>query len=261
MIRTESRSLLFEALVAAACLVVLTVLCWIIFTSTVYQAKWGIIWANRLLFLKGFGLTMFASLMGLLLAMIFAVLLVGGQKVGSEVLKRVCQGYIELIRGTPLLVQIVVAYFVIASPFGLDKILPPFVSEPLLVGTIALAGFSAAYLAEILRGGIGSIADSQLEAATAVGFTNAQTYRYVIVPQAVRRTLPGVAGEFANLIKNSSLLSVIGVGEIFKQSQDVNALHYVSFESYVPLAIGYLLLTIPIALVSRELEKRYAFQS
>lgn len=253
MIRTESRSLLFEALVAAASLVLLVILCWLIFTSAVYQAKWPIVWDYRQLILKGFGLTMVASVCGLILAMLFAVILVTGQKVGSAVLTRICQGYIELIRGTPLLVQIVVAYFVIAPPFGLN--------EPLPVGIIALAGFSAAYLAEIMRGGIGSIADSQLEAATAVGFTNVQTYRYVIVPQAVRRTLPAVAGEFANLIKNSSLLSVIGVGEIFKQTQDVNAINYVSFESYVPLAIGYLLLTIPIALVSRELEKRYAFQS
>jgi len=247
------RKLATEIAIAAAILALLTGVIYLAFTSAVYKAKWDVVWDYRIALTKGFGITILVSVLALLLSVILAVLLVVGQKAGSVVLRQACKTYIELIRGTPLLVQIYVAYFMIAPGFGLDR--------PLPVGIIALAAFSAAYLAEIMRGGLESIADSQLEASTAVGFTTGQTYRYIIVPQAVRRILPGVAGEFANLIKNSCLLSYIGVSEVFKQAADLNANNYVSFEAYVPLAVAYLLLTIPIALVSRTMESRYAFKS
>ncbi len=247
------RKLAHEIAVATVILAAIAGLSYLVLTSTVYKAKWDVVWDYRVAILGGFWVTIVVSFLALLLSVVLAVLLVAGQKAGSVVLKRACQAYIELIRGTPLLVQIYVAYFVIAPPFGLNW--------PMPVGIIALAAFSAAYLAEIMRGGLESIADSQLEAATAVGFTTGQTYRYVIVPQAVRRILPAVAGEFANLIKNSCLLSYIGVSDIFKQAVDVNANNYISFEAFVPLALAYLILTVPIALASRAMEQRFAFKS
>ena len=102
---------------------------------------------------------------------------------------------------------------------------------------------------------------SQFDSAKAIGLTRAQTYRYVLFPQVVRQTLPPLAGQFASLVKDSSLLSVIAVSEFTLNAQEVNAYTYSTLESYLPLACGYLLLTLPIFLVSRRLEQVYRYET
>ncbi len=251
MTLSVSRKLSWEVAIAALLFLSVAILSYVVFTAVAY--RWDVLWQYRQLLISGFGITVGVSIAALLLAMLLAIVLFAGQETGSIVLRRACQGYIELVRGTPLLVQVVVLYFFIAPAFQVEN--------RIFVGIVALACFSSAYLAEIIRGGIESIANSQLEAAKAVGFTQVQTYRHVIVPQAVQRTLPAIAGEYANLIKNSALLSAIGVPELFKQGKDTNAINLLTIEGYVPLVIGYLLLTIPIALVSRRLERTFAYQS
>lgn len=124
-----------------------------------------------------------------------------------------------------------------------------------------LATFAAAYLSEIFRAGIESIPKSQLESARAVGFTSGQMYRYIVVPQAMRRVLPATAGQFANLIKDSSLLFVISVQELTMQSRETNAATYATFESYIPMALGYLVLTLPISFWTRHLEERFRYET
>jgi polar amino acid transport system permease protein len=109
--------------------------------------------------------------------------------------------YIELIRGTPLLVQILIFFYVVAESFH--------VGNRYLVGVLTLSIFAGAYISEIIRAGIESVGKSQIDSARAVGFTRAQTYRYVIFPQAFRQSMPPLAGQFASLIKDSSLLSII----------------------------------------------------
>ena len=161
--------------------------------------------------------------------------------------------YVELIRGTPLLVQILIFFYVVAEAFG--------VSNRYFVGVLTLSVFSGAYISEIFRAGIESIGKSQLEAARAVGFTPVQTYRYVIFPQALRQTLPPLAGQFASLIKDSSLLSIIAVKELTLNAQEVSAYTYSTMESYLPLAVGYLLLTLPISLWTRWLENRTRYET
>ena len=158
---------------------------------------------------------------------------------------------VEAVRGTPLLVQILILFYVVANAFGFDN--------RYAVGVLALSLFSGAYLAEMVRAGIESVRDSQLESARAIGLSRAQTYRYVILPQVVRQLLPPLAGQFASIIKDSSLLSIIAVSEFTLNAQEVNAFTYSTLESYLPLAAGYLLLTLPISLMSRALEKRYHY--
>ena len=109
--------------------------------------------------------------------------------------------------------------------------------------------------------GIESIGQSQLDAAKAIGLTRAQTYRYVVFPQVLRLTLPPLAGQFVSLIKDSSLLSIIAVNEFTQAARDVNSVTYSSLESYLPLAIGYLILTLPISLWTRTLEKKVRFEA
>jgi polar amino acid transport system permease protein len=161
--------------------------------------------------------------------------------------------YVELIRGTPLLVQILIFFYVIADAFGLGN--------RYLAGTLTLAIFAGAYISEIIRAGIESVGASQHDSAKAIGLTRAQTYRYVLFPQVVRQTLPPLAGQFASLVKDSSLLSIIAVSEFTLNAQEVNAYTYSTLESYLPLACGYLLLTLPISLLSRRLEQVYRYET
>ena len=140
-----------------------------------------------------------------------------------------------------------------ANAFGVDN--------RFVVGVLTLSLFSGAYISEIIRAGIESVGASQLESARAIGLTRAQTYRYVIFPQALRQTLPPLAGQFVSLIKDSSLLYIIGLSEFTWNAREVNSFTYSTLESYLPLAIGYLILTLPISLWTRSLERRSKYET
>jgi polar amino acid transport system permease protein len=158
--------------------------------------------------------------------------------------------YVESIRGTPLLVQLYIAYFCVFPALG--------VSDPMLVGTIALAAFSGAYTAEIFRAGIASIDRGQIEAATTLGLSRRQTLVHVLAPQAFRRVLPPLAGQLVSLVKDSSLLSVISVTELTKIAELRAATSLKVFESYLPLALLYLAVTFPLSRFAAWLERRLA---
>ena len=149
--------------------------------------------------------------------------------------------------------MILFLYYVVANGIGLQ--------DRLVAGILILSLFGGAYLAELIRAGIESIPASQLESARAIGFTSWQTYRIVIVPQALRQILPPLTGQFASLIKDSSLLSIIAIGEFTLAAQQVNSATYRTLESYLPLALGYLALTLPISLLSKFLEQRLRYES
>ena len=130
-----------------------------------------------------------------------------------------------------------------------------------MVGVLILSFFSGAYISEIIRAGIESVGQSQLETAKAIGLTRAQTDRYVVFPQALRLALPPLAGQFVSLIKDSSLLSIIAVNEFTQAARDVNSITYSTLECYLPLAAGYLILTLPISFWTRSLEKKVRFET
>jgi len=161
--------------------------------------------------------------------------------------------YVEVIRGTPLLVQILIFFYVVAHSFGIEN--------RYFVGVMTLSVFSGAYISEVIRAGIEGIGKSQLDSARAIGLTTAQTYGYVIFPQAIRQILPPLAGQFASLIKDSSLLSIIGISDLTLNAQDIASYSYANFETYLPLAAGYLLLTLPISLWTQSLERRNRFET
>jgi polar amino acid transport system permease protein len=161
--------------------------------------------------------------------------------------------YVELIRGTPLLVQILLFFYVLANAAHVDN--------RTVAGIVILGVFSGAYISEIVRAGIESIPRSQLDASRAIGFTPTQTYRFVVFPQALRRMLPPLAGQFISLIKDSSLLSVISISELTLNAEEVNSFTYGGLECYIPLAIGYLILTLPLSAATRWLERRFEYAS
>lgn len=200
----------------------------------------------------GWCITLLISILALFLSTLIGVLLTAGQLCGYALPKWLSRIFVEYIRGTPLLTQILIGYYLVANSLGWDSRFG--------VGLVILSCFAGAYLSEIFRGGIQSIPRSQWQSARSIGLTGAQTYQFVIIPQAVRRVLPASAGQFANLVKDSSLLFVISVHEFTMQAREANANTYATFEAYLPLVVGYLLLTLPISLYSRYLETRYHYE-
>jgi polar amino acid transport system permease protein len=232
---------LFAALIALA------------FARVDYAWNWAGVWGYRQKLLQGFGVTIALSLASLIastLVGMLTALLLGSKHVLLEAIGRV---YVELIRGTPLLVQLLIGFYVVASAIGLEN--------RYVVGVLVLSLFSGAYMSEIFRGGLAAIPQTQRDSARAIGLTPWQSFRLVIVPQAVRLVLPAVAGQFVSLIKDSSLLSVIAVSEFTLAAQEVNSFTYSTLETYLPLAAGYLLLTLPLSAVSRMLERRYRYEA
>ena len=221
------------------------------FSQLQYGWNWQAVWQYRQKFLQGWLTTVLISAVALSLSLLISIFFALARGSRLLPLRYLAMLYVEVVRGTPLLVQILVFFYVVADAFG--------VSNRYAVGILTLALFAGAYLSEIIRAGIESVGESQLESAYAIGLTRFQTYRFVIFPQVVRRILPPLAGQFASLIKDSSLLSIIAVSEFTLNAQEVNSFTFSTMESYLPLAVGYLLLTLPISLLSRYLEQKYRY--
>jgi polar amino acid transport system permease protein len=158
--------------------------------------------------------------------------------------------YVDFIRGTPLLVQIFIIYF--ALPIILGTRIDPFVAA-----ITACSINSGAYVAEIFRGGIQSIDKGQMEAGRSLGMSWAQTMRYVILPQAFKRIIPPLGNEFIAMLKDSSLVSVIGFEELTRRGQLIIARTYGSFEIWLTVAFIYLIMTLTISRLVNYLERRY----
>jgi polar amino acid transport system permease protein len=242
--------ILFNWLVAFA---LLALICFFSFTQLRYNWNWDTVGSYSNFFWRGWLNTLKISSVALILSTVIGFLAALARRSGVLVLRALSRLYVELVRGTPLLVQISFAFYVVADAFHIQNRFG--------VGLFTLSLFSGAFISEIIRGGIESVGGSQLESARAIGLTKLQTYRYVIFPQAIRVILPALAGMFANLIKDSSLLSVISIEEFTWSAQQVSALTYSNFECYIPLAIGYLILTLPITLWTQWLEKRTRYET
>jgi len=166
-------------------------------------------------------------------------------------LKKLSIFYIEIIRGTPLLVQIFIFYFFIGTVFDLER---------MTAGVMALSVFTGAYIAEIVRAGIQSIHKGQMEAARSLGMNYGTAMALVILPQAFRRTLPPMAGQFISLIKDSSLVSVISITDLAKAGREVVASTFSPFEVWFTVAALYLVLTSALSYLVQRLEKHMANQ-
>ncbi len=165
--------------------------------------------------------------------------------------------YIEFIRGSPLLVQIFIWYFVLGTLINNILVRQGIGQIPALwFGVAALACFAGAYVAEMVRAGIQSIHFGQIEAAKSLGMTYVQSMRYIILPQALRRILPPLAGQFISLIKDSSLLGLIAIRELTKATREVITTSLQPFELWFVCAILYLILTFSLSMFVQYLERR-----
>ena len=222
-------------------------------SAGVSQGGWASVWKYRDVFWQGWLLTILISLLSLAASSLIGLGTALARRSRFLPLRTASLLYVEVVRGTPLLAQILFLFYVVANAIGLQ--------DRIVAGVLILSLFSGAYLAEMIRAGIEAIPSTQLESARAIGFTEFQTYRYVIAPQALRQILPPLAGQFASLIKDSSLLSIIGIGEFTLAAQQVNSATYRTLESYLPLAVGYLALTLPVSLISKMLERHLRYET
>ncbi|MGQ9670601.1 MAG: amino acid ABC transporter permease [Desulfosoma sp.] len=209
--------------------------------------------------MQGLWLTLKVSLISILLGILIG-LVAGLARISTNpALKWSAVTYVEIIRGSPLLVQIFIWYFVLGTVIntllaknGLEQL------PPIWYGVASLAFFCGAYVAEIVRAGIQSIHRGQMEAARSLGMSYPQAMRHVILPQALRRILPPLAGQFISLIKDSSLLGIIAIRELTKATREVVTTSLQPFELWFMCALLYLVLTFGLSMFVQYLERRTA---
>ncbi|AZL86589.1 amino acid ABC transporter permease [Aliivibrio salmonicida] len=178
-----------------------------------------------------------------LIALITALLRLSDSVVGRSLAK----GYIELIRNTPLLVQIYLLYFVFGPYLGLERF---------STAILALALFQGAYTAEILRSGLVNLPKGQFEACRSLGLSSFNSYRYIILPQVIQKTLPSLTNELVSLVKNSSIVSVMAIFDLTTEGRNIVADTAMPFEIWFSVAAIYLLVTLSLSGLSAWLEHK-----
>ncbi|GIM46459.1 glutamine ABC transporter permease [Collibacillus ludicampi] len=201
-------------------------------------------------FLSGFAITLEVSLMALVGSFILGAILAVMRLAPFKPLNVLSRIYVEFIRNTPILIQVFFFYFGLPA-LGIQ--LTPFVS-----GTLGLTVYTGAFIAEVIRAGIQSVPQGQMEAGRASGLTYMQTMRYIILPQAVKIVIPALGNQFLNLVKNSAVLAVISGGDLMYQGDIVSSNTFVVFDVYIFVAMFYLLITIPLSIFVNLLEHRLA---
>lgn len=201
--------------------------------------------------LQGLSITLqisfFAALITISLGMIVSIM-----KLSSYgFLRDIATVYITVIRGTPLLVQIFLFYFIVADIFDLDRF---------VAGFLSLGIFYGAYMAEVLRGAIQSIDKGQMEAAKSLGISYFSAMRYIILPQALKRALPTLVGEIISLVKDSSLVSVIAITDLTKVGREIVSNTFSPFETWIVIALVYLCLTSVLSYMGHKIEQKMASQ-
>lgn len=210
------------------------------------EVPWGKV-AKRLA--VGLGLTLGLTLLALVSGLPLGLGVALGRRVRFKPLSWLCAAYVEGLRGTPLLVQIIFIYYALPQLLGVDL-------APMVAAVLALTLNSAAYVAEIFRAGIASVDPGQEEAARALGMSRAQVMRFVILPQAVRNVLPPLTNEGIALLKDSSLVSIIGLAELTRAGQELASQLAAPLAIWPLVALFYLMATLPLTRLASALEKR-----
>jgi polar amino acid transport system permease protein len=201
--------------------------------------------------LEGLIVTLQISGLSAILAFSIGILLAFMRISSYQFLKDIATVYITIIRGTPLLVQIFIFYFIVATIFDLERF---------LAGALSLGIFFGAYIAEVLRGAIQSIDKGQYEAAKSLGMNYFQTMSFIIMPQALKRALPTLVGEMIALVKDSSLVSVISITDLTKVGREIVANTFSPFETWLIVAAMYFAITAILSLIGNRIEKRMSSQ-
>ena len=228
--------------------------------SSFFTDMWTIFKNNWNQFLRGAGVTLFISIIGTVVGL-FIGLLIGVYRTAPKAANKLLAGlqkafgwvlnvYIEVFRGTPMIVQAMVIYYGTAQAFGISI-------DRTLAAVLIVSINTGAYMSEIVRGGIFAVDKGQFEAATALGFTHGQTMRKIVLPQVVRNILPATGNEFVINIKDTSVLNVISVVELYFSGNTVATQTYQYFQTFTIIAIIYFILTFTVTRILRFIERRF----
>lgn len=214
---------------------------------------------NWPMFLRGAGVTLLiaivGTMVGALIGLVIGVIRTtpiperGLKKVVLKVINAILTIYIEFFRGTPMIVQAMVIFYGSALAFGFDM-------DRLYAAIFIVSINTGAYMAEYVRGGVVSIDKGQFEAAQAIGMNHFQTMLYIVLPQVIRNILPATSNQLIINIKDTSVLNVISVTELYFQTKSIAGNNYRYFESFFIACIIYLIMTISASFILRYLEKR-----
>ena len=202
------------------------------------------------LLIAGAGITVEITALSVFFGMLIGIIVALARLSDVKILRWLGNVYVDFIRGTPLLIQIFLVYFALPSIIG-SRV------DAFFAAISACSINSGAYVAEVFRGGIQSIDVGQMEAGRSLGMTWWQTMRYIILPQAFKRIIPPLGNEFIAMLKDSSLVSVIGFEELTRRGQLIIARTYASFEIWMAVAIMYLILTFTVARLTGILERKF----
>ncbi|MCL2694812.1 MAG: amino acid ABC transporter permease [Clostridiales bacterium] len=230
--------------------------------TTFFPAVWYILENYGSWFLRGAGITMLIALTGTVIGFIIGlgvgvVRTIPAPRGGKFSLKKILLKlsnillniYIEVFRGTPMMVQAMVIYFGLSEAIGVNL-------SPLTAGIIIVSINTGAYMAEVVRGGIQSIDKGQTEAARSIGMNHTKTMLHVILPQAIRNILPATGNEFVINIKDTSVLNVISVVELYFQTKSVRGALFKTYEVFLITAAIYFVLTFTVTRLLRLVEKK-----
>ena len=214
---------------------------------------------NWPMFLRGAGMTLLISIVGTLIGTLIGLIVGvirtipiperGSKKVFLKIVNAILSVYIEFFRGTPMIVQAMVIYYGSAAAFGLNI-------NKIAAALIIVSINTGAYMSEIVRGGIVSIDKGQFEAAQAIGMNHYQTMINVVLPQVIRNILPATGNEFVINIKDTSVLNVISVSELYFQTKSIAGNNFRYFESFFVACILYFIMTFTVTRILRYLEKK-----
>ena len=207
-------------------------------------------------FFLGLGNTIRVAVIGLIIGIVIGTLIAivkvaPKYKPVYKVLDAICSFYTLIFRGTPIVAQLLIAYYVLIPMMGIKL-------KALTVGMIVFGMNSGAYVSEIMRGGLNSVDKGQLEAGRALGLTYSSTMLQIVVPQAIKNILPTLGNEFISLIKETSVLSFIAVYDLYKALLDVGMVKYDSMVPYLMMGLIYIVLVLIISAGIKILERRFA---
>ncbi|MBD7913848.1 amino acid ABC transporter permease [Clostridium sp. Sa3CUN1] len=210
-------------------------------------------------FLRGAGITLLISIVGTLIGTVIGLIIgvvrtipvpeKGIKRIILKVVNVILSAYIEFFRGTPMIVQAMVIYYGSAAALGINV-------NAIVAGLFIVSINTGAYMSEIVRGGIVSIDKGQFEAAQAIGMNHFQTMINVVLPQVIRNILPATGNEFVINIKDTSVLNVISVSELYFQTKSVAGNNFKYFESFTVACILYFIMTFTVTRILRYLEKK-----
>ncbi len=223
------------------------------------------IWAKYgSMYWSGLGYTLLFALFGVFMGLVLGMILASGRMLRTDpqdqayrkglkwIARSICSIYVEIFRATPMIVQVFVIYYGVGNVLKL----PDPAMNRMFWGMMAVGFNSAAYMSEVIRSGIGAVPAGQMEAARCLGMSHWKAMCHVILPQAVRNILPAMCNEFVTIIKETSVLGMVGIVELMFRAQSIAKQTFIFLEPYVIVAIMYFIVVFPLSKIIAAVERR-----